>query len=347
MKLVLLLSLLTFIFPGTGYSQQEDLHDHKAKIIRVTGRARILKHSTGAWQSAVKGLTVENGDQIVTQKKGVVELAYDNGLLNVGRIGQNTQAEFVSIEPTEIHLSDGSFLNLLDGLESGQKYQITTPTAVAAVRGTYFDVLYNPQNKRMDVGVFEDRNSGLGNVEITPLGAGGKSFGIGEGNQASFEPQDLETGQVNTEAVSSDRAEEAGQAAKGITEMREESAGSGGGTQQNSDGSEDVTQNMTQGEFALWLIEEAGGLRLLPTAANGQDAINFLIGIGIIPEGGWHADELVTDDFLRSFFGAEGEGLSREQIIDRLQELIQSEFNQQQANAGVFPVSGASGSSPA
>ena len=38
----------------------------------------------------------------------------------------------------------------------------------------------------------------------------------------------------------------------------------------------------TKGDFALWLVKEAGAIRQLPPAGNAEDAIAFLQKIGIV-----------------------------------------------------------------
>ncbi len=57
----------------------------------------------------------------------------------------------------------------------------------------------------------------------------------------------------------------------------------------------------TQGELALWIVQQIGAMDKLPPAALGQDAINFLFNLGIAPKDGkWDADAPVTKEFLAS-----------------------------------------------
>ena len=194
----------------------------------------------------------------------------------------------------------------------------------------------------MDVGVFKDKTRGTSLVKITPLvGTGLQSFEIAEGNQAAFDPQSLQSGPVETNPVSNERMEKAERAMESISDVRNESGGGGS----NPAGANDQTKEMTQGEFALLLVKEAGALRQLPAAADAQDAIDFLRKLGIVPEGGWDIDAPVTDEFLRNFLGGEGEGLSREELLRKIQDLVASRFNN--ANPSVFRAGSASGSAPA
>ena len=91
------------------------------------------------------------------------------------------------------------------------------------------------------------------------------------------------------------------------------------------------TQEWTQGQFALWLVEAAGAISKLPPAATGVDAITFLNKLGVAPEGGWKKDEKITKEFLLSLLGDDkegAEGLSFEDLIKRVQDRVTVLFNQ-------------------
>lgn len=119
-----------------------------AKITSLEGDVRILKKDASDWEPAEKDQAVEAGDQILTGKNSSADIAYDNYLLNITHIQELTKAEFRSIEPTDIYLEDGSIYSALDGLGEDGEYQIATPTAVAAVRGTHFDVAFDQRTQK-------------------------------------------------------------------------------------------------------------------------------------------------------------------------------------------------------
>lgn len=105
----------------------------------------------------------------------------------------------------------------------------------------------------------------------------------------------------------------------------------------------------TQGEFALWLVQEAGALSKLPPAASGQDAVDFLVSLGIAPEEGWDEDKPIDKKFLMSLLGGDEEdytNLSFEELVRKVQDYLVSILSNRQL--GVFrATSGASGSTPA
>jgi hypothetical protein len=103
----------------------------------------------------------------------------------------------------------------------------------------------------------------------------------------------------------------------------------------------------TQGEFALWVIKEVGAISKLPPAATGQDAIDFLSSLGVIPEGGWKQDQPITRDFLESLLGDEEDasGLSWDELVQKVRDNIRTRFSDRRL--GVFrATSSATGSAP-
>ncbi len=150
--------VLTSDNPETAASGESQ--DHTAKVVSLDGDVRTLKKGADNWQTAQKDQTIEAGDQLITGKNSFADIAYDTYLLNITRIQENTKAEFRTINPTDIYLEDGSIFSALDGLESKGEYQIATPTAVAAVRGTHFDVAYDEQNKKFSAAALPTDETG-------------------------------------------------------------------------------------------------------------------------------------------------------------------------------------------
>ncbi len=143
--------------PATGLSSDQTLlpvstpDDHQAVVVSISGTARILKRDSEEWQPIEKGMLVATGDQVVTEQGSFVDIAYDEKFKNIARIEEKTKAEFRSIEPTDLYLEDGTIFNALDGLSPGSTYQVSTATAVAAVRGTRFDVSYMASTREFNV----------------------------------------------------------------------------------------------------------------------------------------------------------------------------------------------------
>ena len=103
----------------------------------------------------------------------------------------------------------------------------------------------------------------------------------------------------------------------------------------------ELKEGMTQGDFALWLVQAIGGLQKLPPGANGEEAIQFLSGapdlrsgqssgLGIIPDGGWQKDEPMTKELLASLLEdpEEGANLSWDDLVKKVTERIQKLFDE-------------------
>ncbi|HLD50025.1 MAG TPA: hypothetical protein VJC08_02380 [bacterium] len=82
---------------------------------------------------------------------------------------------------------------------------------------------------------------------------------------------------------------------------------------------------LTQGEFALAILQEAHAIDRLKENALGQDAIDFLTSLGIIPHpDGWDANKPVDEAFLRSLVQDSPAGASLEEIIQSIVSAIES-----------------------
>lgn len=101
--------------------------------------------------------------------------------------------------------------------------------------------------------------------------------------------------------------------------------------------------DMTQGQFALWLVKAIGASSKLPPAATEDDAINFLLGLGVYPEDGWKKDEAISNEFLASLLGDEEGGTGTfEELVDRVRDHVQNLFAN--THQGVFRAAASSGS---
>lgn len=108
----------------------------------------------------------------------------------------------------------------------------------------------------------------------------------------------------------------------------------------------ELKEGMTQGDFALWMVQAIGALQKLPPGATAEEAIAFLggepdprsgqpasglaMGMGIIPEGGWQKDEPMTKELLAGLLEdpEEGANLSWEELVEKVQARIQKLFDE-------------------
>lgn len=109
----------------------------------------------------------------------------------------------------------------------------------------------------------------------------------------------------------------------------------------------ELKEGMTQGDFALWLVNAVGAMSKLPPAATSEDAINFLTQLGTVPEEGWQKNELLTNEVLASLLEdpEEGANLSFEELVDKVRARIQNIFEERRL--GTFRVLAPTPSQPA
>lgn len=116
--------------------------DGKARVYEIKGDVKITSSGSPVEKKLKKGTTIKPGDTITTGAGAVASIAFDENYKNAVYIPENSQALIVSIEPTEIKIQNGSIYSAIDGLPQGSTWKVSTPVAVAAVRGTLYVVRF-------------------------------------------------------------------------------------------------------------------------------------------------------------------------------------------------------------
>lgn len=166
-----------------------DRKDKRARVYDVKGKAKIAKKGTQDWKEVTKTTSVEEGMIILTEKDSYVSVTFDINYLNVVHIPENTRAFFRSIEPTDIVLEDGTLFNLLDGLSPKEPWKVSTPVAVAAVRGTHYLVNFTSASGEFisaTINVPDDGHESAVEVVGVKDGKEGSSADIPEGYQINL-----------------------------------------------------------------------------------------------------------------------------------------------------------------
>jgi len=114
-----------------------------AEVVYVEGR--VQKQSSGAseWTSLDKGMQVSIGDSIRTARNSLVDIALDDAQKNTIRIDEKTMVVLNSAGENTIDrldLSRGKVFSNLESIKAGLSFEVTTPSAVAGVRGSSYSV---------------------------------------------------------------------------------------------------------------------------------------------------------------------------------------------------------------
>ncbi len=160
--------------------------DQKVVVYKLSGTAVITKSSSPKEAELKIGDEIQMGDRIFTEKGASLSISFDERRLNTVSIPSGSEAVFTSIKPVSIRLKNGSVFSSVDGLAEGSTWEVTTPAAVAAVRGTQFEVEYSEASGEFSAMTYDDDNDKKSSaVELKPV-AGGEAVKITEGRQLSF-----------------------------------------------------------------------------------------------------------------------------------------------------------------
>lgn len=104
--------------------------------------AWVIRRDADGVKSSLKiGDPIYKGDTLVVTRGNQVQLAFDKDAQNVMQIEGDTQLQISRINPTDIELKQGKIFALLDKKGPESHFKVFAPTAIAAVRGTQFQVL--------------------------------------------------------------------------------------------------------------------------------------------------------------------------------------------------------------
>jgi hypothetical protein len=118
----------------------KDLPD-RVHILRIAGSVSIERANEQT--SPIVGMFLKEKDQIITGEGSFVEVAYDDALKNVVRIGPNSTVVLKNArvgKQTELLMDKGEIMLKLNKLGKDSSFKVRTPIAVAGVRGTAFGV---------------------------------------------------------------------------------------------------------------------------------------------------------------------------------------------------------------
>jgi hypothetical protein len=184
---LLLISALVLVVSGPAHAQTA-----AGSFSSVSGQVQIQR--TGATIGAASGVGVDVGDRIVSGASGhAVIVLNDQSRLELGPASSITLDEFTitgGTTSTRVGLVSGVLRSLVNASSGGApaNYQVHTPNAVAAVRGTRFDTAYSENvirpgykgcDRYTDVSVYQ------GTVNLASLAAPNAGQDIGSGYEAT------------------------------------------------------------------------------------------------------------------------------------------------------------------
>lgn len=147
------------------------------KVFEMTGEATVERDGTGEL-SAYVGMNLENGDVLTVAEDSTLRISMDNDkyvLLDGGTVLKLNATGTSSDSKTKIELMRGEILNeITKPLSSNSSYEVATPKATMAVRGTSFVVKVEEDSEG---GYITNQQTLQGKVEIELLSPEGKKTG--------------------------------------------------------------------------------------------------------------------------------------------------------------------------
>jgi hypothetical protein len=140
---------------GPSFAQ---LRPAPATIVFVKGKAEVQRSGERAWRPAELQMAVSPGDKLSTEAGAELEIRLDDG--SVLKLKDKSLLELDAMEKkvkplttiTSLKLGLGKLLGCVRKLSSREsKFEVTTPTAVAGVRGTVFAVFAEGDSTELDV----------------------------------------------------------------------------------------------------------------------------------------------------------------------------------------------------
>ncbi|MBI1976687.1 MAG: FecR domain-containing protein [Candidatus Omnitrophica bacterium] len=129
---------------------QEDLTGKIALLTEMTGTVELSHDGGNSWQAPTQGDFMAEGDWVRTQSGSTATVAFDAGSLNEITLQSDTQIRVAQLRQQAgggayyvVEMPAGDLDILLQGLVAGvDAFEVKTPTAVIAARGTTFNVRY-------------------------------------------------------------------------------------------------------------------------------------------------------------------------------------------------------------
>ncbi len=150
MSFVILVSFLVFTETFAG---------SVARIEQLTGNVSVLKKGAEKWRAGRMNMPLNVGDALYSKEESIVEIVFVSGAIL--RMDENTKVTIT--EETQKGIKTETSLgnvwaNMRKLVATKNEFEVATPIAVCAVRGTVFQTA-TKQDSSTDVSVFEGKVS--------------------------------------------------------------------------------------------------------------------------------------------------------------------------------------------
>lgn len=130
-----------------------------AKIKRIEGKVSILKKGAAKWRDARVNMPINVGDEIYSREESFAELVYSSGAII--RLDEKTKVTIdeLTARGTKSSTPIGNiWANMRKLTMSKKEFELSSPTATAAIRGTVFH-MNTKKDSSTDVSVYKGKVS--------------------------------------------------------------------------------------------------------------------------------------------------------------------------------------------
>ncbi len=182
-KLVFSSFFLAFFFLAGNECHALELA--KARVIELTGEVRFKNPEDVDWRPVSKDMELMEGASLFVGPNSECGLAFGDDFKSVTHLKQDTRVVLKSISAQpQLELSAGEVFALVRNLKKESSFRVSTPTAVATVRGTAFSFSAEGIGSQMNstVQVYEH------SVGLNPIDQPDKEIPVWEGRGATMGP---------------------------------------------------------------------------------------------------------------------------------------------------------------
>ena len=128
-----------------------------AKIKRIDGKVSVLKKGAEKWRTARVNMPLSEGDAVYSRKESFAEIVYSSGAI----LRMDEDTKIIIKKATEKKSKTATPLgnvwaNMRKLVVSKKEFELESPTATAAIRGTVFQ-MNTDKDSSTDVSVYEGK----------------------------------------------------------------------------------------------------------------------------------------------------------------------------------------------
>jgi hypothetical protein len=153
MKIYISFIIILFLTIPQFNCKKEQKEIFKLTVQSAIGN--VIIKSADSEREPVIGEEIKQGERIITSKKSIIDIQYKrNGVL---RINENSNVEIAllfssnGVEHSKLNMPEGKIFVTISKLTKDSKFEVSTNTTVAAIRGTSFRVTAGKEESKIDV----------------------------------------------------------------------------------------------------------------------------------------------------------------------------------------------------